>query len=205
MRHVLFTAASSTPEFGNCYIKIEWVAHVQEFYRVIIRLAYVVTPPEDPEAYHRCLRRINRPRNQQELSRWLTAVHADPCHPVEWRLEVEMGHPCSQGALVRGLYLHHLLRLLVQPAGGGAIITRQQFVQLFRHHFPASTTTTIHGEAFARELMATVVRRHGLGIHPVSLYPVQPRPFDLTGRDLGRLCESVATPKVNGLPPRRVR
>ena len=45
---------------------------------------------------------------------------------------------------------------------------------------------------------ATLVQQQGLKVHPRTLYPVQPRPFDLTPADIPRLVHCVASPKVNG-------
>lgn len=180
------------PLYGNCYIKFEWMAHVCDCYKIIVRLAYVALAAADPHAYHRCLRSVYRPRNQRELSRWLGSVRADPAHPVEWRLEVEMASPCSQTTLVHGLYLHHLLRLLMQTNGPcvQVPVTRQQFMHLFRYHFTADfkNSTPMIRPDFARELLASLVRRHAMAVHPSTMYPMQPRPFDLTYH--GPLCRA---------------
>lgn len=91
------------------------------------------------------------------------------------------------------------MRLLVHY--GEPTLSRQQFVDCFASHFGSGSSVPTVPEvrrAFARDLLATLCRRYGLTVHARTLYPMQPRPFDLTPRDLHRLTECMVTPKVNG-------
>ena len=68
--------------------------------------------------------------------------------------------PCSQTTITHGLFLHHLLRLLVQH--GEPSLSRHQFVECFAHHFsPSSVPSPLDvARAFARDLLSNLARRH---------------------------------------------
>ena len=66
-----------------------------------------------------------------DLGRWLHQLSAT--EPVEWRLEVETLSPCSHDTITKGLFLHHLLKLLVRY--GEPSITKTQFLATFQNHF----------------------------------------------------------------------
>ena len=185
-------------------LRVEWTAVVDGRWRLILRLTCNVA--EHAEALERRLRSLSRPRGSTDVPRWLSqGAGALLCaRPLdrggqlvrpfgEWRLEVEMPSPCDPPTLARGLFLHHLVRAVV--LGG-----------MPRHGFVSHCLATVGrgpgagaaAETFARDWLASVAVRAGLAVHPVSRYPQQPRPFDLTPRDLPRLRTCLATPKVNG-------
>jgi hypothetical protein len=203
-RHGLLLPAcvGPTPRFGTpapemVYLRIEWTAELQTHWRIVLRLGAVL--PREDNAAVLCTRlmRINRPRAHGDVGRWLTALGVQQA--AEWRLEVEMVPPAQADTITRGLFLHHLVRLLVQS--GEPSLSRTHFIECFHAQFPATPTTRcvkIHAHAFARDLLAQIARQHGLVVHARMQYPMQPRPFDLTPRDVGRLIDCVVTPKVNG-------
>lgn len=103
--------------------------------------------------------------------------------------------PCSHQSVTYGMFLHHLLRLLVQY--GEPSLSRHQFVESFRRYFGENGTVPKAidvRKSFAVDLLANLCRRHGLEVHRRSNYPMQPRPFDLTPRDLPRLVDCLVTP-----------
>lgn len=76
-------------------------------------------------------------------------------------------------------------------------LSKHQFVDTFQHHFVGDSVVPSLIDvrsAFARDLLANLARRHGLSVHSRSQYPLQPRPFDLTPRDMSRLVNCMVTP-----------
>ena len=174
------------------YVRVEWTADVGAHWKVFPRMTFHVATDVSPAALHGVVLQTHRPASHQDVVNWLQRIGA--VSPAEWRLEVETESPCALPTIAHGFFLHYLLRMLVQYGDP----SKPQFVQCFQRHFVRSTIppNIIH-DTFARNLLAQTMRSLGMKVLRRSNYPVQPRPFDCTWRDLPRLIDCHITPKVN--------
>ena len=201
----------STPASASTvHARMEWsTGAAHPLWTVFVQLNFPLSAAtmEDPAAFRRAVALVPRPRAPADVPTWLASVGATS---AEWRLEIEVREPCTPPTISQALFLHHLLRQTVAPAsacpclprpgGGGAgtaaACRRSQFVALFRQHL-----LTVHTplEAHVHTVLHGFCVDHQLACHPVTGYPVQPRPHDLTPRDLGHLNGCAVTPKADGL------
>lgn len=202
------------------HVRLRWTMAGADEWEALLQLQFAVRDGE-PEAFRRAVLRAARPRCPLDVPRWLASVGAEGT--AEWRVEVEIRPPHAPGALARGLFLHHLLRLTAVPNGAAclphpgllprpakparkvsapkAVCPRTRFCELFERHVQPAAAAAPTGRAadFVRERLADAGRRLGLTVAPGTGYPWQPRPRDLIERDFDRLAGCVVTPKINGL------
>ena len=102
---------------------------------------------------------LTRPRSHPDVVQWFQQLTARD--PVEWRMEVETLSPCSHDTITKGIFLHHLLKLLVRY--GEPSLRKNQFVHCFREHFlllgNVPSLLDVH-RAHARDLLMMTWQAH---------------------------------------------
>jgi hypothetical protein len=110
---------------------------------------------------------------------------------AEWRLEIELVQPSDHVSMGRALHLHYLIRKLTDGS-------------LPRNSLSTLVPPLLHStqydrrKQFARCILRTICESGGLQCNRNTGYPNQPRPHDLTHRDLGVLPRCLVSPKVDG-------
>jgi hypothetical protein len=196
-RGLLGPVYRAPPPVDDAYhARLEWSTGTQHpLWTVYLQLRVELGPvTHDPADFARVAGRAARPRAPTDVPTWLAAVGATA---AEWRVEIELRAPATTETISRALFLHHLLRQAVAPATAVPCLPRTQFVALYRQHLGGDTRAPI--AIFARDVLRTFCREHRLPFNNATGYPAQPRPHDLTPRDLGRLNACTVTPKANGL------